>query len=52
MTGTALRGLAAAFLILLTTAIASAAEPAPWGAKSTAFETDPSLLPNGLILVA
>ena len=30
MTGTALRGLAAALLLLLTTAVASAAEPAPW----------------------
>ena len=30
MTGTALRGLAAALILLLTTAIASAAEPAPW----------------------
>lgn len=30
MRGTALRGLAAALFLLLTTAIASAAEPAPW----------------------
>jgi hypothetical protein len=30
MTATALRGLAAALLLLLTTAIGSAAEPAPW----------------------
>jgi hypothetical protein len=30
MTGTALRGLAGALLVLLATAVASAAEPAPW----------------------
>jgi hypothetical protein len=30
MTGTALRGLAGALILLLTTAFASAAEPAPW----------------------
>ena len=30
MTTTTLRSLAAALLVLLTTAVASAAEPAPW----------------------